>query len=80
MPVQSIWKAGHSLVITITKRLADRAHLAEGSQLRSEIMRDGSIRFRPVDQPPGHNTKPAHLSPHARRALSRGLKHPTAHR
>jgi antitoxin component of MazEF toxin-antitoxin module len=68
MPVQSIWKAGHSLVITITKRIANRAHLVEGSQLRSEIMRDGSIRFRPVDKPVGRVSRsPIEYRPRRRR-------------
>jgi antitoxin component of MazEF toxin-antitoxin module len=75
-----IWQTGNSLVITITKRIARQANLKLGSELHYELMKDGSIRLRrlqPTLPPPA---TPARISPATRRALSRGLKHPTARR
>lgn len=80
MPHLRIWQTGNSLVITITKRLAREYSLKAGSIVSIERMKHTAEGFRVIPPPPEPTKTPARISPAARRALSRGLKHPTARR
>jgi len=54
MSTQTVWKAGNSLVITMTKRLIRQYKLEPGSLIRIEEAAGGCMRLRPINSPLGH--------------------------